>query len=223
MERRGARRRRSRRGGRSAGILVTALLLLTAVTCLLVVFLPRGKASTAVTAVSGKTYYFLCTAETEEKNAALVAAQSAAERGGAGYLYNDGKYKVVAAVYERESDAKTLVSVNADSFYFAYGLPKSDYASSDKKVLDYLIGDWFNTVYTAATELERGNTTESAAEHAVMAACDKLTGYALNAASERLKRAVIACAYDPPQSRTVLSYIRYINVSTVLSTITALI
>lgn len=227
---RGGRSRQSRRrrggAGRAAGILISVLLILTAAICLLVVFLPRlnsnsSAANASVTA--GKTYYFLCTAETEERLSAITSSQYAIERGGAGYVYNDGKYKIIAAVYAKESDVKTLVSVNANSFYFSLNLPGGEYASGDRTVIDYLVGEWFDTLSTAATELDRANITEAAAEYAVKAACDKLRDLALKANSEKLKNAIGSCAYSPSQSQTVLSYIRYVHVQYVVSAISALI
>ncbi|MDE5592730.1 MAG: hypothetical protein K2I75_02230 [Clostridiales bacterium] len=226
---RGGRRSSSRRRGgprRSAGILISVLLLLTAAICLLVVFLPRmgdGKKSVGASAsVDGKTYYFLCTAETEDRTQSLLSAKSASDRGGAGYIYNDGKYRIIAGVYAKESDVKTLVTVNADSFYFSLTLNGGAYASGDRAVIDYLTDEWFSVVSAASTELDRGNITESAAEYTVSSACDKLRGLAENANSTKLKSAILSCVYDPPQSQTVLSYIRYINVQFVVGAISAL-
>ncbi len=229
IQRGGRKSSNRRRGGarKSAGILISVLLLLTAAICLLVVFLPRVGGSKSVgasasTAISGKTYYFLCTAETEDRTQCAVAAKSAMDRGGAGYVYNDGKYKIVAAVYNKESDVKTLVTVNADSFYFSLNLHGGNYASGDKAVIEYLTGEWFSVVSAASTELDRGNITESAAEYAVSSAVGKLRGLAENAKSTKLKSAVLSCEYNPPQSQTVLSYIRYVNVQFMVSVISAL-
>lgn len=220
------RRRRSGGAGRAAGVLISVLLLLTAAICLLVVFLPRLEKSKTVGAasasVSGMTYYFLCTEETDGRVQSIASAQNAMERGGAGYVYNDGKYKTVAAVYERESDVKTLVTVNAESFYFSLGLPSGEYDSGDRAVIDYLTGEWFETLSTAATELDRGNISESAAEYAAASACKALRDLAYGAHSEKLKNAITSFDYSPPQSQTVLSYIRYIQVRYVLNVISAL-
>lgn len=222
---RGGRRARKQNGARrTAGVLIAVLLLLTAVICLLVVFLPRvrlGGSASASIAAGGKTYYFLCTAETDERLQGVLSAQNAMERGGAGYLYNDGKYKVVAAVYKNESDVKTLVTVNADSFYFSLGIPSGNYSDGDRAVINYLTGEWFDTLSVAATELDRGNTTESAAEFAAFRACEKLKSLALKA-SDRLKTAVISLEYSPPQTQSVLSYIRFVHVKYILTVLGAL-
>lgn len=228
IERGGRKKSRNkRRGGAGpAGILIAVLLILTAAICLLVVFLPRvGNKNTAAnaTATPGKTYYFLCTSEAEDRMSAISSSQYAIERGGAGYIYNDGKYKIIAAVYAKETDVKTLVSVNVNSFYFSLNLPGGEYNSGDKAVIDYLTGEWFDTLLTAATELDRGNITEAAAEYAVKAACDNLRDLALKANSEKLKHAITACTYSPPQTQTVLSYIRYIHVQFVVGAYSALI
>ncbi len=215
---RGRSKKRNRGARRAAGAFIGVLLLLSAAICLLVVFLPKTKSGAASSSVGkAKTFYFLATGdEYESRLQALTAAQQTAERGGAGYVYNNGKYKIVAAVYDRESDVKTLVTVNADSYYFSVTFPSRDYSSGDRAVIDCVFGDWFASVYTAATELERGNITESAAEHAVSAACGKLCALA-EKASLSLQRAVYSCEYDTPQTRSVISYIRFITVKTVLS------
>ncbi len=216
--------RRKRRGShRAAGVLIAVLLLLTAGICLLVVFLPERSESTGVSAgFGGKTYYFLATAETDEKVQALTSAQYAAERGGAGYIYNNGKYRIVASAYEREADVKTLVEVNADSHYFSLTFANSSYAKGDKRVLECLTGEWFSTVFTAASELDRGNITEAAAEHAVKKASGKLRKLAYSAESDRLKTAVVSVSLECPASRSVLSFIRYVNVGMLISVYDAL-
>ncbi|MDE6294308.1 MAG: hypothetical protein K2L88_06795, partial [Clostridiales bacterium] len=207
-------------------ILIAVLLLLSAAICLLVALLPRmnrGSTTANASVTAGKTYYFLCTAETDERLSALASSQNAIERGGAGYVYNDGKYKIIAAVYNKETDVKTLVTVNANSFYFSLSLPSGEHKSGDKAVIEYLTGEWFDTLLTAATELDRANIKEAAAEHAVETACNRLRDLAYKANSEKLKNAITVCTYSPPQTQTVLSYIRYIHVQYVVATISALI
>lgn len=215
-DRRGKRNRDPRRRpGKAAGLLVIVLLLLTAGICLLVVFLPRIKFAGVSGAAdfSGKTYYFLTTAKATDRLTAREHAQYAAERGGAGYIYNDGNYRIIAAAYERESDAKTLASVNADADYFAFSLPSAACDGGDKATLEYLAGELFTVCATAASELDRGNITEASAEYAVRAALDKLTALACSASSERIKTAAAECVlYEIPQGRSVLSYIRYVQV-----------
>ncbi len=214
--RRGGRGRDPRRRpNRAAGILVIVLLLLTAGICLLVVFLPEFKISGVGGAAdfSGKTFYFLTTGKATDRLAAREQAQYAIERGGAGYIYNDGNYRIVAAAYEREADAKTLASVNADADYFAFSLPSAACDGGDKATLEYLAGELFTVCATAATELDRGNITEASAEYAVSSALDKLVALACSASSERIKSAASECAYyEIPQGRSVLSYIRYVQV-----------
>ena len=217
--------RNRRRPRRAAGVLIAVLLLLTAGICLLVVFLPRLSAVGAGGAVGfkGKTYYMLATAEVTDRTEALIAAQTAAERGGAGYIYNNGSYHIVAAAYEREADAKTLVSVNANSHYFALALPAAECGAGDRRALEYLTGEWFTTVDTAATELDRGNISDAAAERAVFDACMELSDRTYGADTKKLQRALAsATEYSSPQSRSVLSYIRYVQTNVIVSAHNAL-
>lgn len=224
-----------RRGGRdkstgafrAAGVLVGALVFLTAAICLLALFLPKlvemNAAPVGTVATGGKTFYFLCTAESEGRTQALMSAQSAVERGGAGYIYNDGKYKIVAAAYERETDVKSLEEVNPDSYYFSLDLPRAEYASGDRAVIDYLCGEWFDITHTAATELDRGNTTDAAAEHAVQTVANRLLALSLAAENAMLRLALSGCVYRiGDQTKSVQVNIRGYMVQTLISGIEAI-
>ena len=201
------RPRQKRSARRAAGMLIAMLMVLSAGVILLVVFLPPRSSSTsqAVSAFAGKTYYFMYTSESTDKAQAALSAADTSSRGGAGYVFNDGTYKIVAAVYARESDVKTIVSVNPESAYFSVTLN----AAKDSAALDYLCGEWFDTVYLASAELDRGNITEAAAEHAVSVACDKLVSLA-ESSDPKIKRALLNVRYDFPSTVSVLSRIRYI-------------
>ena len=222
-------RRAAPRRRRGAGVLVFVLILLTAGICLLVVFLPRLSVGGATTdaSFSGKTFYFLTVGEYEAYAEAELAAKDAMLRGSAGYIYNDGKYKIVAAVYERESDAAALASINDNAKYFAVALPSSKLSSGDGSALKALVGDWFSSVYTAATELDRGNASESAAERAVVSACRKLSAFVGACESGEVKRAIETAAgfsdiaEERPQ-RSTLSCIRYLSVKGILTAAEAL-
>lgn len=218
--RRGSRRRRPRR---AAGVLIAVLLLLTAGICFLVFFLPRLTATvTSSPKFEGKTFYMLATAQTDDRDQAILLASDASTRGGAGYVYNDGSYRIVAAVYEREADAKTLVSVNADSHYFALSVPAADVSENDIALLEYITGEWFTVVYTAATELDRGNTTDAAAEYAVANACAQLRRKAANASDFLADGVRQAAQFSVPQNSAVLAYIRYVQVSVIIAAHNAL-
>lgn len=216
--RRSEKYRDPRRPKRAAGVLVIVLLLLTAGICALVWLLP-GLTETAGGSPSfgGKTFYFLATAKTDERVEALTAAQAASDRGGAGHIYNDGEYRVIAAVYDRESDVKTLVSVNADSHYFALEYPKLDCDERDRRALEYLTGEWFSSVFAAVTELDRGNITDAAAERAVFSCCRRLEKLAYDCADRALQNALLsAVELDGQASRSTLSFLRLIHVKAIV-------
>lgn len=205
------------------GGIIAALLFLSAVICTAVSLYPRLSKSSKVAVGFSKTYYFLAVGEEQTRVQAQENAQYAKEHGGAGYIYNDGKYHIVAAVYERETDVKTLVSVNADSHYFALDFSVAAYGDGDKRVLDYLTGEWFNTVFTAVTELDKGNIAESAAEHAVASAFDRLKKLAQDAETKAVNVVLSSFVFDPPQTQSVLSYLRYVNVFVVAKLHTAFV
>lgn len=226
VSRRGYKPRPSRRGNRrrshrAAGLLITALLLLSAAICLLVVFLPRLTSADGVAAspnFGGKTFFFLATAKSDDRDSAELNAVSSAERGGAGYIYNDGSYHVVAALYDRESDAKTLATVNQNSYYFALVLPAVGCGESDKAALDFVVGEFCSALTTAAVELDRGNITEAAAEFAAGVALNKLRSVAVSAENARLSDALTRVADDAfSGDRSVLSGIRYVQIAAVVA------
>lgn len=214
----GRKRRGSRRG---AGILITVLMLLSAAIVGLVILLPRLNAgSSSPVGFSGKVFYFLATAEETEKETAGLAAREACDRGGAGYIYNNGNYTVIAAVYSRESDAKTVTSVNAGSFYFALTVPAASMSDADRKLAEFLTGEWFETVYTASAELERGNITEASAERAVNSVNAVLLDLC-DGASKKPARLITDALSLPPLSTDVLRAIRYTHVAVTVAAATA--
>lgn len=213
---------------RGAGILVLVLILLTAGICLLVVFLPRLTVGVSSGAdFSGKTFYFLTVGEYDGYSEAAIAARDTVSRGGAGYIHNDGKYKIVAAVYERETDAAALASVNDNAKYFALSLPAAKLGEGDGAALKALSGEWFTAVFTAATELDRGNATEAAAEASVIAACRKLLQTSSKCGNAAVARAVESAsdysviASERP-TRSTLSYLRYLSVRGIMRAAEAL-
>lgn len=217
LSRRGGRNKKSAASGRRiAGVIISMLLLASVGICLAVVFYPQGSESASASGFGGKTVYFLATAETESRDGALLEAKSASDRGGAGYIYNDGKYHVVAAAYERESDVKTLVTVNADSHYFSLSFSGGEYAPADERVIEYLLGEWFGVMSGAASELERGNITEAKAERAAFSACNTLLRLA-DGAGVGLRRALSDRSFSAPSNRSLLSSIRYFHVEILFS------
>ena len=223
-------RRRSRGGGsgkgkRAAGLFIAVLLVLTAAICLLVVFLPKITGGTAaVGAFGGKTFYFLSTGSYSVRDTALLAAQETTSRGGAGYIYNDGEYRIIAAVYSSEADARALASVNDGATYFGIdvSVPK-DADENSVAAVAYLTGEWFDVVGRTADELQRGNITEAQAEHATASACARLCAVAESAGMPNLKSALYAAGeYSCPDKTAPLAYIRYVQVRAIAETVRAL-
>ncbi len=230
MERSGVyfvqRRSRRKRGGggkRGAGILIAVLLLLTCAICAMAVFLPELSQTSRSPEFDGKTFYCLVTAESDDFGAAYEAAEGTAAQNGAGYIYNDGKFRVIAAVYATEAEASAVVSVNAGSSYIAVAVPHCALEAEDADVLEYITGDWFREVAGAANDLDRGVITSAAADHRASAACKRLLNMSDGLHSAPLRRAVIkAGEYELHNDRSVVSYLRYIAVRAILKVCDAL-
>lgn len=215
-----SRKRRGGGGRKAFGVIVTVLLILTAAICLLVVLLPKSTERDASVSVAfgGKKFYFLATSESDDRASALTAAQNTAARGGAGYVYNDGKYKTIAAAYKNKADADALAGVNDGAFCAEYSVPACNLSGGDLKAARYLVGEWFDSLYNAASELERSNITEAQAERAAKTACVRLSRLADGAKSVSIRRAIEKSAdYSPPSGITVKSYIRYVSVAAVVA------
>lgn len=215
-------RGRGGHGKRAAGVLIAVLLLLTAAICLLVVFLPKITGDESVSVGGGftrKKFYILTTYVGSVRDDALLAAHDASARGGAGYVYNDGEYKVVASVYDNESDARALASVNDGAQYFelSVSLPV-DVDDGTVRAVEYLTGEWFVAVRRAADDLQRGSITEAQAEHAVRSVCRVLVQKTGDAQNSAISRALeYASEYDCPQNMAPLAYIRLVQVRAIIS------
>ncbi len=202
---------------------MTVLLVLTAGICLLAVFLPRMSEVSDSPKFGGETFYFLATAETTERTTAYEGAQSAAARGGAGFVYNDGSYKVIAAAYRNEADAKSLAAVNDGAFVVVFSIPPCSLGERDCATLEYVAGKFFDVMYDAATQLERGTMTDAAAELKAQAACRELVGLGDATESAALARAVVSSGeYNVPNGRTLSSYIRFLAVRALVNVADAL-
>lgn len=198
---------------RVAAALIAVLLILTAAIIALIVLLPYfTKQKRDGGAFEGRTFYFLAAAKSDTPDKAYEDSVIITARGGAGYIYNDGSYRIIAAVYKRESDAAALSAVNSGSSYFAVYLAPAA-KGGDTDALEYLCGEWSDILAEAAAALDRGNITAAAADYSAAMACDRLFKLADGIDNEALKRALYAaCEYDVPQGRTTLSYIRYVAV-----------
>lgn len=197
------------------GIAIVVLTLLTAGICALVLFFPTASddspVSTPAASVETFDFYLLCTFESDDRQAAYDNALVTAARGGAGYVYNDGKYRVVAAVYRKKEDAEALSEVNDGSFCVKLEIRFSAKNKAQKNAVAYLAGEWFDDISRASTGLERGSITDAQAERSAIAACNKLLRYADEIKSGAVYRTLVeAGEYSVPTSRELKSYLRYV-------------
>lgn len=208
INRRGKSVRERRGGGKKAGALIAALIILSAVICLLVVFIPRAHAVSKSSEKSGGTKIFaLCMGEFDGRPEAELCAKDTGERGGAGYVYNDGKYRVIAALYLSEQDAAAVAKVNEGASYFAIEFPLIDCDGEQSKALDYFFGEWFSALSNSAAQLEKGEITQANAEFAARSACKKLRNLCVGALDG-------VCEMGEAGEKSVLSFIRYTQAKT---------
>lgn len=125
--------------------------------------------------VAGKTYrvkaetrYFLVTGTYDSIADANLAAAIVKERGGAGYIFNDGKFRIAAAVYKDKKTAET-VAVKQKSETEIYPITiKETTLGSDKAIAKSLAAalnvydEIFRDLTAVTEEYEKGNSTEGA-------------------------------------------------------------
>lgn len=118
-----------------------------------------------------ETYYGLQTGMYNDLKTAEEYAQSIKSRGGAGYVYYDGVYRVVASVYKTAVQARTVCEkmgeAGIDATVFSFSIsPYSDssISSSNREELisvstyaDYC----YQMLYTLSNDIDTGNSNQN--------------------------------------------------------------
>lgn len=121
-----------------------------------------------------KWYYVSFYSPTEIVEAELNA-QSLKETGGAGYIINDGTFRVTAFVYDSSSDAKTVADKQTlAATVYTVALPevkidavKDEKTSKQVKEGFSVHGKVYDDIVSVLNDFDRGQTTESAMLHAI--------------------------------------------------------
>ncbi len=100
------------RVGRGAGGRAAAAAIIASVVVLLIVsFAPRGE---KVVKTARRDWYMVTVTTTVDSSVASVKATEIRTRGGAGYILNDGEYRVAASVYRTEREARAVADKQPD-------------------------------------------------------------------------------------------------------------
>ncbi len=208
----GGRGRPPKRRGHGVAALIVLLMLLTAGIVFLAVILPRlpsgSEKTSSEKAFGGRTFYLLAVGEAEDYTEASIMANNAESRGGGGFIYNDGKYRIIAAAYAHEAEAKALAEVNEGAYYIVLNIPETSNAA-DARVVNYICGEFFTQLSDAANALDRGTLTDAAADYIAYNATAHLNAI-LDGVSPTLEFALEDCLDYAAGGggRTQLSYIR---------------
>lgn len=224
ISRGGKRPRYKRRRKRGAGLLVCALLVLSAAATSLAYFLPRVSKAGAPIAQAA-VFYLMATAKSDNYLTALENAQYAAERGGAGALFNDGEnFHAVATVTCDRATATALASVNENSYIITLSVPVPESGDGDTELFNSII-EFFNAVTSAAENLDRGSISQSAAMHSHDTALAKVISKRSNAMYYPLAHVaedIADSAKIGVGARSMPSYLRYIASGGVIALYNAL-
>lgn len=96
-----------------SGVKFAAILSALSVLVLFCVVFGSSR-TTTVTRVKNKEWYFVGIFTSSDSGQASIKALDIRTRGGAGFIYNDGNYSVIASVYPTEREAKTVAEKQPD-------------------------------------------------------------------------------------------------------------
>lgn len=143
------------------------------------------------TQATGKTYcvksetrYFLVTGSYDVTGDARLAAAVVKEKGGAGYVINDGKFRVVAAVYRDKKSAEAVAAKQKDDDEIYSVTIKETSLGENAEIAKRLsvalnvYDSVFVDVTSVTEEYEQGNSTDGALTLAVTNAAERMTSAA---------------------------------------------
>ncbi len=180
-------------------------------------FLSKTEAAAGKTyRVKAETRYFLVTGAYDVISDANLAAAVVKEKGGAGYIFNDGKFRIAAAVYNDKSTAEAVAAKQTiETEIYPITIAETS-LGTDKAIAESLAAalNAYDGVFrdlTAVTEeYEKGNSTDgalalaatnaaadlkSAAREVVNADETGLIGEYLNASADSLTAATTEESY----------------------------
>ena len=151
---------------KSALPLMTFIIFAFSLGAILLVSLPSNPRAEKIT-VPAKSWHLVVVAEHTEIVKAEIEAQSVRERGGAGYIFNDGSYKIIASVYSTYEGASAVAEGIEGSFVYDLKIPSfsiSDIENEDRKELKESLF-FYQTLYEEmlrkVESFEKGEITES--------------------------------------------------------------
>lgn len=134
--------------------------------------------------VKAETRYFLVTGSYDVTGDARLAAAVVKEKGGAGYLINDGKFRVIAAVYRDKKSAESVAAKQKDDIEIYPVTIKETTLGENAEIAKKLsvalnvYDSVFSDVTSVTEEYERSNSTDGALTLAVTNAAERMTSAA---------------------------------------------
>ena len=126
-----------------------------------------GKTHSSADVIAQRKWYYVVVYEQTTVAKAQVSAKELKERGGAGFIINDGVFRIASAVYSSEIDAKNVASRLNASVYSVIAhkiyLPTS-LTDEQKKIINQAYSSYSNSYHKmikAIEEYEQGKSEES--------------------------------------------------------------
>lgn len=163
------KKRTPRRFGRIAG----ALILISAAVSIGIAV--RILFFSGTVTIEGRKFFAVYTAETSVESEASAASESVRNGGGSGYVYNDGTFKVFAAIYPDEESASTVASRltanGTNAGYMVLTVPEIKLKGYDDRTerlrlaetVYYAYGELYDELYELSIELDEKRLSEAAA------------------------------------------------------------
>ena len=170
-----APQKRSRSKGRGKAIAILAIILCFCLTLVLSDYFSGGYLladfdQSAGASIDAEQYYALQTGMYSDLKTAEEYAKTVKSRGGAGYVYYDGVYRVIASIYKTAVQARTVgekmgqSGIDATVFSFSISpYTDSSISQSDRNELE-LLSDYtdycYQTLYTLSNDIDTGNLSQ---------------------------------------------------------------
>lgn len=170
-----APKKRTQSKGRGKTIAILAIILCFCLTLVLSDYFSGGYLladfdQSAGASIDAEQYYALQTGMYSDLKTAEEYAKTVKSRGGAGYVYYDGVYRVIASIYKTAVQARTVgekmgqSGIDATVFSFSISpYTDSSISQSDRNELE-LLSDYtdycYQTLYTLSNDIDTGNLSQ---------------------------------------------------------------
>ena len=141
------------------------VILLSLIALFCAVFYPFN--SSAKTHLKSKTWHYVTVRFSTEHLESELASENVKEKGGGGFILNDGTFVITATVFENESDAKSVASKIENGKVYSLTVPQISVSEQkDTKEIRNALSVYqkvYRELTAVVTDYDEGKSTDSVA------------------------------------------------------------